>query len=257
MSNLHPAAFDPEVKRPTTGGSDGAINSTSIFAGNPNPFARGEAGHNPRRVVSFHEAMSALDDESQRLSRQLGKVNLGPSAVRRKHSEDVTALATNRPLPELNKQSRRATSHTHLPSTSTLWDPLPVSKEKEAVLSQTRPSWLPPKKKSEEKRHLAEYQRMVQLAEEAGNDFICARLSAEIRRQQKAKLEKEEREQLYEDTSKVWQNYIIPNWDKAYHLFNSSLTIAYEIHGREHFGGTAFLLPAEARSGRNVLEIHS
>jgi hypothetical protein len=46
-----------------------------------------------------------------------------------------------------------------------------VSKEKEAVLSQTRPSWLPPKRKEEEKRHLAEYQKMVQLAEEAGSSF--------------------------------------------------------------------------------------
>jgi hypothetical protein len=175
MSNLHPPRFDPELSRPTTGGSDGAINSTSMFSGNPNPFSRGEGGHNPRRVVSFHEAMSALDDESQRLSRQLGKVNLGAAAVERKHSEDVTALATNKPLPDLTKQSRRATSHTHLPSTSTLWDPLPASKEKEAVLSQTRPSWLPPKKKSEEKRHLAEYQRMVQLAEEAGDATLSAR----------------------------------------------------------------------------------
>jgi hypothetical protein len=147
-----------------------------MFAGNLNPFSRGEGGLNPRRVVSFHEAMSALDDESQRLSRQLGKVNLGPAAAAgRKHSEDVTALATNKPLPELSKQSRRATSHTHLPSTSTLWDPVPVSKEKEAVLSQTRPSWLPPKKKSEEKRHLAEYQRMVHLAEEAGSPILSVR----------------------------------------------------------------------------------
>ena len=47
-------------------------------------------------------------------------------------------------------------------------DPLPISKEKEAVLSRTRPSWLPPKSKEEEKRHLKEYQKMMQKALQAG-----------------------------------------------------------------------------------------
>lgn len=47
-------------------------------------------------------------------------------------------------------------------------DPLPISKEKEAVLSRTRPSWLPPKSKEEEKRHVKEYQRMMQKALQAG-----------------------------------------------------------------------------------------
>jgi hypothetical protein len=49
-----------------------------------------------------------------------------------------------------------------------LIDPLPVSKEKEKVLTRTRPSWLPPKSKAEEKRHLKEYQRMVAQSLEAG-----------------------------------------------------------------------------------------
>jgi len=46
-------------------------------------------------------------------------------------------------------------------------DPLPISKENEAVLSRTRPSWLPPKDPAEEKRHLKEYQRMMAQAAEA------------------------------------------------------------------------------------------
>jgi hypothetical protein len=128
---------------------------------------RPASGSFPRRVVSYHEAMSALDEESQRLTRELNKMTLKPDD--RSSEETLSGVS---PLPALMRQSRRAASHSHLPSTSTLIDPLPVSKEKEAVLSQTRPSWLPPKKKSEEKRHLAEYQKMVQLAEEAGMD-IC------------------------------------------------------------------------------------
>jgi hypothetical protein len=114
----------------------------------------------PRRAVSYHEAMDALDEESQRLTRELNKMVLAPDG---RCSDDVS-----KPLQLLAAQSRRTQSHTHLPSTSSLVDPLPVSKEKEAVLSQTRPAWLPPKSKAEEKRHLAEYQKMVQLAEEAG-----------------------------------------------------------------------------------------
>lgn len=47
-------------------------------------------------------------------------------------------------------------------------DPLPISKEKEAVLSRTRPSWLPPKSKEEEKRHLKEYQKMMRRSHDAG-----------------------------------------------------------------------------------------
>lgn len=47
-------------------------------------------------------------------------------------------------------------------------DPLPISKEKEKVLSRTRPSWLPPKDPKEEQRHLKEYKRMMIAAKEAG-----------------------------------------------------------------------------------------
>ena len=47
-------------------------------------------------------------------------------------------------------------------------DPLPISKEKEKVLSRTRPSWLPPKNQKEEQRHLKEYKRMMEASMEAG-----------------------------------------------------------------------------------------
>lgn len=132
------------------------------------PSTRPSSGVFPRRVVSYHEAMTALDDESQRITRELGKIPVPVSKAEDRKSDESANAVTPKVLPELARQSRRATSHTYLPSTSTLLDPLPISKEKEAVLSQTRPSWLPPKSKAEEKRHLAQYQRMVQKAEEAG-----------------------------------------------------------------------------------------
>lgn len=51
-------------------------------------------------------------------------------------------------------------------------DPLPVSKEKEKVLSRTRPSWLPPKDRKEEKKHLKEYKRMMEMSREAGKLLV-------------------------------------------------------------------------------------
>jgi len=39
-----------------------------------NPSARPSSGIFPRRVVSYHEAMTALDDESQRITRELSKI---------------------------------------------------------------------------------------------------------------------------------------------------------------------------------------
>lgn len=47
-------------------------------------------------------------------------------------------------------------------------DPLPISKEKEAAMSRTRPTWLPPKSKEEERKHLKQYQDMMRLSLEAG-----------------------------------------------------------------------------------------
>lgn len=55
-------------------------------------------------------------------------------------------------------------------------DPLPISKEKEKLLSRTRPSWLPPKSPKEERRHLREYKRMMEASMEAGMLWISVML---------------------------------------------------------------------------------
>jgi hypothetical protein len=51
-------------------------------------------------------------------------------------------------------------------------DPLPISKEKEKVLTRTRPSWLPPKDQKEEKKHLKEYKKMMAQSREAGSCIL-------------------------------------------------------------------------------------
>ena len=62
----------------------------------------------------------------------------------------------------------------------------------------------------------------------------------ELKRQEKTRKEKEERDRMYEDSSKVWQNWIIPNWSKAYGSNRCQLTIAFVIHELEIYGGMEF-----------------
>lgn len=75
------------------------------------------------------------------------------------------------PAPVRRKSSTPSIHAVELPPlqvSNGMIDPLPISKEKKAVLSRTRPSWLPPKSREEEKRHLKEYQKMMRRSQEAG-----------------------------------------------------------------------------------------
>jgi len=81
-------------------------------------------------------------------------------------------------------------------------DPLPISKEKEAVLSRTRPSWLPPKNPAEEKRHLKEYQRMMALS-----------LEAERKREEDKRIKLTCRDDTASSLLRIWEEHVLPNWE--------------------------------------------
>jgi hypothetical protein len=81
-------------------------------------------------------------------------------------------------------------------------DPLPISKEKEAVLSRTRPSWLPPKNPSEERRHLREYQRMM-----------ASSLEADHKRQAESQARMSCRDDTASSLLRIWEEHVLPNWD--------------------------------------------
>ncbi|KAL2133101.1 hypothetical protein VTI74DRAFT_2932 [Chaetomium olivicolor] len=83
-------------------------------------------------------------------------------------------------------------------------DPLPISKEKEAVLSRTRPSWLPPKDPAEERRHLKEYQKMM-----------AHSLEADRRRQAAKRALSECRDVAADSIMQIWEHDIIPRWNDA------------------------------------------
>ena len=61
--------------------------------------------------------------------------------------------------------------------------------------------------------------------------------------------EKEHRDMLYEDSFKVWETYILPNWDTAYDPSTKTLIAAFEILKRAFYIGMGFLPHDVERSG--------
>ncbi|PFH60013.1 hypothetical protein XA68_11566 [Ophiocordyceps unilateralis] len=106
-----------------------------------------------------------------------------------------------------DKKERVKSSTPELPPlrrTNIMIDPLPISKEKEAVLSRTRPSWLPPKDPSEEKRHLREYQEMM-----------AASAKADERREAARRSKTETRDTNADNVMHIWEDDILPRWNQA------------------------------------------
>lgn len=105
------------------------------------------------------------------------------------------------------KKGRVKSSFAELPPlrrSNIMIDPLPISKEKEAVLSRTRPSWLPPKDPAEERRHLREYQKLM-----------LASVKAEERREAARKSKANARDTNADRAMHVWEDDILPRWNQA------------------------------------------
>lgn len=81
-------------------------------------------------------------------------------------------------------------------------DFMPCSKEKEAVLSRTRPSWLPPKDPREEKKHLEEYKRIMKAA-----------LEAEKKREELSKPHILDNDNTRASLRRIWTYYVDPATD--------------------------------------------
>lgn len=83
-------------------------------------------------------------------------------------------------------------------------DAMPISKEKEAVLGRTRPSWLPPKDPAEDKKHWKEYEK------------ILARSAESDRRREAEKMTKSNnRDTTADGLMRIWDEDIIPRWNDA------------------------------------------
>lgn len=138
------------------------INPTSLSTGTlPEhyPFTKS-------RAKSWTVAMSELSEEAKSLTEALE--DHVDQAEKSYEQAIQSGSASARPSIEKKSRSKTSVELPPLRVNNIMIDPLPISKEKEKVLSRTRPSWLPPKDQKEEKKHLKEYQRMMELSLEAG-----------------------------------------------------------------------------------------
>ncbi|KAG6001031.1 hypothetical protein E4U54_001192, partial [Claviceps lovelessii] len=182
------------------------------------PSWKSDSGERPppsplkKRTASWNLALADLNAEAKALTEKLEE-----------HADEVVELQSRRPLASVrpntwnssqmsydqtyDKKERVKSSTPELPPlrrTNIMVDPLPISKEKEAVLSRTRPSWLPPKDPSEERRHLREYQKMM-----------AASAKAEERREAARRSNAVSKDSTADSLMHIWENDIIPRWNDA------------------------------------------
>lgn len=149
------------------------------------------------------ELSQKLEEYAERLS--LDKKSTTPSGA--------NSVANSPPRLSSNKPARLQTTVLEIPSIPSttlppiqrgniMIDPLPISKEKEAVLSRTRPSWLPPKDQKEERKHLKEFQQMMARAAES-----------ERKRALKEQTNREDKQEMQGSIARIWEQHVLPNWD--------------------------------------------
>ncbi|KAI0175513.1 TBC domain-containing protein [Hypoxylon sp. FL1284] len=147
------------------------------------------------RAKSWTAAISDLSPEAKALTEKLEE-----------HADELDkhgVYNSARPVPKPRVKSALA-ELPPLRRTNIMIDPLPISKEKEAVLSRTRPSWLPPKDPAEEKRHIREYQKMMASS-------IDADKKREIARREKERVKDTAAKALM----RVWEEDVLKRWDAA------------------------------------------
>ncbi|KAI1841141.1 hypothetical protein JX266_012676 [Neoarthrinium moseri] len=149
------------------------------------------------RAKSWNSALSELSAEAKALTEKLEE------RADELDKNGIYGSAISRP----NVKPRVKSALAELPPlrrTNIMIDPLPISKEKEAVLSRTRPSWLPPKDPAEEKKHLKEYQRLMANSIEAD------------KRREAAKKEKEKsKDAMASNLTRVWEQDVLQRWNDA------------------------------------------
>ncbi|QUC20985.1 uncharacterized protein UV8b_05226 [Ustilaginoidea virens] len=165
------------------------------------------------RAHSWQVALAELNAEAKALTEKLeehsdevGEPHAArrPSGSARPNTWNSSQMSYDQVY---DKKSRVKSSTPELPPlrrTDIMVDPLPISKEKEAVLSRTRPSWLPPKDPAEERRHLREYQKMMAASAKADERREAARRSRTVCKDINA-----------DSLMHIWDKDIIPRWNEA------------------------------------------
>ncbi|GLA89235.1 hypothetical protein AtubIFM56815_003707 [Aspergillus tubingensis] len=163
---------------------------------------RGQISPRNPRAYSYNNMMSDLSEEAKIITEAL---EFHADERQRQRGERLqSGLSSLRSSEESKRGSKSTIELPPLQKSNIMIDPLPPSKEKEKVLTRTRPSWLPPKDQKEEKRHLKEYKRMMAQAKEADK-----------RRAAKAASAKCEKDNTRETLQQIWDEYVYPNWDNV------------------------------------------
>ncbi|KZL66262.1 TBC domain-containing protein [Colletotrichum tofieldiae] len=161
------------------------------------------------RARSWNLALAELNADAKELTEKLEEHS---DYVREKAAENANPTGRHtwngKSLEQHSQKPRVKSALPELPpirhQTNIMIDPLPISKEKEAVLSRTRPSWLPPKDPAEEKRHLREYKKMMARSAEADR-----------RREDSRQAKKSTRDTTADNLMRIWDDDIIPRWTDA------------------------------------------
>jgi len=155
----------PTIPRPPERG-----NSTGMIPDNLSFSSKG-------RAKSWTVALSELSEEAKSLTEALEAH--ASEADNRQDDRFQGTPSVRSSVSSIERIKRAKTISVEMPPLrkgDVMIDPLPISREKEKFLSRTRPSWLPPKDKKEEKKHLKQYQQMMEMSLEAGKMLLSERL---------------------------------------------------------------------------------
>ncbi|OJD15618.1 hypothetical protein AJ78_04138 [Emergomyces pasteurianus Ep9510] len=208
-STSAPPLSSPATK-PTTSSSSSSSPPTSARPTRPKlprasslgPSRTQPSARSPR-VNSWNLVMSELSEEAKILTEALEFH--ADAAVQAHEVRLQSGKSSTRSSSEQGKRESNAMIQLPpLQKSNIMIDPLPISKEKEKVLSRTRPSWLPPKDPKEEKKHLLEYKRMMALSREADKRKAAEAASAQCKKDDTRKM-----------LQRIWDDYVFPDWDRV------------------------------------------
>ena len=199
-SSLHSANVPKNARRPSRSPRSPKSQRPGIpRSATTNSFSSDPFGGTQQRSKSWSDD---LNEEARQLSAKLEEYADRSSGDKMR---SAPGSAANSPPRTSVQRTRTAPILPEMPPVqkgNIMIDPLPVSKEKEAVLTRTRPSWLPPKCQKEEKKHMREWEQMMARAAEA-----------EKKREAKEKAAIDNKTELDGSIARIWEQHVLPNWD--------------------------------------------
>ena len=162
------------AKSPSGSPAHSRSNRQAVRSSSAGP-ERGQISPRNPRAYSYNNMMSDLSEEAKIITEAL---EFHADEKDRKRGDTLqSGQSSTRSSTDSKPASKPQIELPPLQKSNIMIDPLPISKEKERVLSRTRPSWLPPKDKTEEKKHLKEYKQMMAHSREAGEFLLLGVLN--------------------------------------------------------------------------------